>query len=123
MAAVKPIAIPPTPAKRGRKPKVAIPAEGKASHVRKAPAVVVPELPVKRGRKPKASVVVNGKANGSAKSPSIPAKKAPSKKAKVTQPSRSQKSAIEIARLRELNHHRRTLRRRRMAGSSKKLGV
>jgi len=123
MAAVKPIAIPPTPAKRGRKPKVAIPAEGKASHVRKAPAVVVPKLPVKRGRKPKASVAVNGKANGASKPASIPPKKAPSKKAKVTQPSRSQKSAIEIARLRELNHHRRTLRRRRMAGSSKKLGV
>ena len=119
-APVKPIAIPATPAKRGRKPKVAIPAEGKASSVRKAPAVVIPVPPVKRGRKPKVSVAVNGKANGSAKSPSIPAKKAPSKKAKVTQLSRSQKSAMEIARLRELNHRRRILRRRRTAPDSSK---
>jgi hypothetical protein len=119
-APVKPIAIPPTPAKRGRKPKVAIPAEGKASSVRKAPAVVIPVPPVKRGRKPKASVAVNGKANGALKTPSIPAKKAPSKKAKVTQLSRSQKSAMETARLRELNHRRRILRRRRTAPDSSK---
>lgn len=118
-APVKPISIPATPTKRGRKPKATISLDGKAkaSSVRKAPAVVIPVQPVKRGRKPKVSVAVNGKANGSAKSPSIPPKKAPSKKTKALQLSRSEKSAMEIARLREINHRRRTLRRRRMVGT------
>ena len=118
-APVKPISIPATPTKRGRKPKATISLDGKAkaSSVRKAPAVVIPVQSVKRGRKPKVSLAVNGKANGSAKSPSIPPKKAPSKKTKALQLSRSEKSAMEIARLREINHRRRTLRRRRMVGT------
>ena len=122
MVAVKPIAIPAIPAKRGRKPKAMPSAEGKekVSHVRKAPAVVIPEQPVKRGRKPKASVAVNGKAKGSAQTPSIPSKKAAPKKVNPPQVSRSEKSAMEIARLREVNHHRRSLRRRKMVAKSTK---
>lgn len=125
-ASVKPISIPAMPAKRGRKPKatISLDAKVKASSVRKAPAVVIPVQPVKRGRKPKVSVAVNVKANGSAKSPSIPPKKTLSKKTKASQLSRSEKSAMEIARLREINHRRRTLRRQRMsADSSKKISV
>ncbi len=108
---------PVSPAKRGRKPKVVLAADAinKASKVAKSPAPIVPESPVKRGRKPKMAVVANGMTNGSAK-----AAEAPAKKAKAPQLSRSEKSPIEISRLREVNLRRRALRRRRaVAGSSK----
>lgn len=105
----------PVPAKRGRKPKVVLAADAnnKAAKVPKSPAPIVPKSPVKRGRKPK--VAVNGMTSGSAK-----AAEAPAKKAKDLPFSGSEKSPVEIARLREVNLRRRALRRRRMvAGSSK----
>ena len=120
---VEEIITPASPKKRGRKPKVMTTAEVKpeATKVTKAAAIITPEAPVKRGRKPKESVAVSAKASGSAKATEVTTKKVSATKAQAPQIAVTKKSSIEVSHLREVNHRRRTLRRRRKAsGSSKK---
>ena len=108
--------VPAPPKKRGRKPKATIGAEVKpeAPKVTKAPAIITPEVPVKRGRKPKGSVAVSAKAT------EVHAKKVTATKAKATELTVAKKSPVEVSQLREVNHRRRTLRRRRKAADSSK---
>jgi hypothetical protein len=119
---VEEIISPATPKKRGRKPKVMTTAEVKpeATKVTKAPAIITPKAPVKRGRKPKGSVAVSAKVSGSAKATEVPAKKVTATKAQAPQIAVTKKSPIEVSHLREVNHRRRTLRRRRKAAGSSK---
>jgi hypothetical protein len=113
---VEEIITPASPKKRGRKPKVMTTAEVKpeATKVTKAAAIITPEAPVKRGRKPKESVAVSAKAT------EVTTKKVSATMAQAPQIAVTKKSSIEVSHLREVNHRRRTLRRRRKASGSSK---
>jgi hypothetical protein len=85
-----------------------------ATKVTKAAAIITPEAPVKRGRKPKESVAVSAKAT------EVTTKKVSATMAQAPQIAVTKKSSIEVSHLREVNHRRRTLRRRRKASGSSK---